>query len=80
MIVCIDPFHVAQWATDALDEVRRETWNDARQAGMTAHAKELKGARYALWRNPEDLTERQQAKLSWIKTANGPLYRPSLSG
>ncbi len=26
---CIDPFHVVQWATEALDEVRRETWRDA---------------------------------------------------
>jgi len=61
-VVCIDPFHVAMWATDALDEVRRETWNDARADGMKAYAKELKGARFALWRNPEDLTSRQEAK------------------
>ena len=26
-------------------------------------ARQLKGARYALWKNPEDLTERQTAKL-----------------
>lgn len=26
-----DPFHVVSWATDALDEVRREAWNDARK-------------------------------------------------
>ena len=26
---CIDPFHVVQWANDALDEVRREAWRDA---------------------------------------------------
>ena len=25
-----DPFHVVAWATDALDEVRRGAWNDAR--------------------------------------------------
>ena len=25
-----DPFHVVKWATDALDEVRRGAWNDAR--------------------------------------------------
>jgi transposase len=28
---CIDPFHVVQWATDALDEVRRDVWRDARK-------------------------------------------------
>lgn len=26
-----DPFHIVKWATDALDEVRREAWNDARR-------------------------------------------------
>lgn len=26
-----DPFHVVKWATEALDEVRREAWNDARR-------------------------------------------------
>ena len=26
---CIDPFHVVQWATNALDEVRRIAWRDA---------------------------------------------------
>ena len=26
---CVDPFHVVEWAMDALDEVRREVWRDA---------------------------------------------------
>jgi len=26
-----DPFHIIQWATNALDEVRRDSWNDARR-------------------------------------------------
>ena len=29
---CIDPFHVVSWATDALDEVRRTVWREAKQA------------------------------------------------
>lgn len=41
--LCTDGFHVVQWATGALDEVRREVWNEARRGGMTEHAKELKG-------------------------------------
>jgi len=40
-VLCTDGFHVVSWATDALDEVRREVWNEARRAGMTAHAEEL---------------------------------------
>ena len=32
--LCTDAFHVVSWATEALDEVRREVWNEARTAGM----------------------------------------------
>ena len=76
--LCIDSFHVVQWATDALDEVRREVWNEARRLGMREHAKELKGCRFALWRNPEDLTARQEARLSAIARVNSRLYRAYL--
>src|SRR4029078_6541471 len=77
---CADPFHVVGWATEALDAVRREAWSNARRARPTpphgwahgrgaarapgaAHA--LRRARYALWKNPENLTDRQHAKLDW---------------
>jgi transposase len=75
---CMDPYHVVAWATKALDEVRRDVWNAARKGGMKALATELKGARYALWKNPEDLTEAQAAKLAWVAKANAPLYRAYL--
>jgi len=26
---CVDPFHVVEWAMEALDEVRREIWREA---------------------------------------------------
>ena len=76
--LCIDPFHVVSWATDALDEVRREVWNAARRAGQKAIAKDVKGARWALWRNPEDLSPRQTAKLADIAASNKKLYRAYL--
>jgi len=76
--VCLDPFHVVKWATDALDVVRRQVWNDARHAGMTGVARSLKDSRYALWKNPEDLTGRQRAKLAMIQDTNKPLYRAYL--
>ncbi len=38
----------------------------------------MKGSRYALWKNPEDLTERQPAKLAWIAKHNNRLYRAYL--
>ena len=75
---CVDPFHVIQLAGDALDEVRREVWNEARKAGQTQLARELKGARFALWKNPERLTDRQAAKLSHIQHTNQRLYRAYL--
>lgn len=34
-----------------------------------------KGARFALWKKPEKLTDRQQAKLAWIQKLNAPIYR-----
>ncbi len=71
---CIDPFHVVALATDALDQVRRDVWNEARQAGDRAGARWLKGARWALWKNPERLTDLQGAKLELIKQTNEPLY------
>lgn len=74
----MDVFHVVSWATDALDEVRRETWNDARRAGMRDLALGLKGARYALWKNPEDLTAGQAAKLADVARINSRLYRAYL--
>lgn len=77
-VLCIDPFHVVQWASRALDDVRREVWNAARRGGQRALARELKGARFALWKNPEDLTERQQAKLALIEKTNHRLYRAYL--
>jgi transposase len=65
-------------ATDALDEVRRQVWNEARRSGNKQLAKDLKGARFALWKKPENLTDRQQAKLAWIQTLNAPIYRAYL--
>lgn len=76
--VCLDPFHVVSWATDALDQVRREVWNVARRAGHTQLARDLKGMRFALWKNPLDLTRRQDAKLANIARTNKPLYRAYL--
>jgi len=76
--LCLDPFHVVKLATDALDEVRREVWNDARRRGDTAGARWLKGARWTLWKRPERLSERQQAKLATIEKVNRRLYRAYL--
>lgn len=88
---CADPFHVVAWATDALDFVRRQAWNNAAgrrstttvqmrrgKNGALGEARALKHSRYALWKNPEDLTDRQSAKLAWIATTHPQLYRAYL--
>jgi transposase len=75
---CADAFHIVAWAGDALDQVRRDTWNAARKGGMSVQARDLKGARYALWKNPQHLTTRQQAKLAWVAKVNQRLYRAYL--
>jgi len=87
---CADPFHVVAWATDALDLVRRQAWRDARNAGQTRRraprralestgdARRLQHTRYALWKNPENLTDRQRDKLAWIAKTDPRLYRAYL--
>lgn len=100
-IRCADAFHVVSWATEALDVVRRQAWNDARALARTEptgrpgrprkdgaqasgprpghdRARALKYARYALWKNPENLTSKQQTKLDWIATTDPVLYRAYL--
>ena len=91
-IRCADPFHVVGWATEALDAVRRQAWSDARRANTRPHgwahgrrstvstgpALALRRARYALWKNPENLTDRQHAKLDSIAKTDPRLYRAYL--
>jgi transposase len=48
--------------------------NQPRHAGAEL-VKTLSRSRYALWKNPENLTTRQQAKLDWIAKTDPRLYR-----
>jgi transposase len=88
-MLCADAFHVVSWATQALDEIRVQAWRQARAAGQVTAlrrrgravrgsagpALDLMRARYALWKNPEDLTTSQQAKLAWIAKTHPYLHR-----
>jgi hypothetical protein len=55
-------------------------WNTARggTGGRTRRSVTLKGARWALWRNPNTLTEKQRRTLAFIQITNKPLYRAYL--
>jgi transposase len=77
-IMCLDPFHVVQWATRAVDAVRRSVWNELRRSGDKARAAAMQGSRWALWKNPEDLTPSQRSTLATIERDNRKLYRAYL--
>ena len=74
----IDPFHVVMWATKALDEVRRSMWNELRGSGRHGQAATLKATRWALVKNPEDLSGEQRSTLAQIAVTNKGLYRAYL--
>lgn len=44
----------------------------------TPHHARCWASRYALWRNPENLTTRQQAKLAWIARTDPTPHRACL--
>jgi transposase len=92
-VLCADPFHIVKWAVDALDEVRRQAWRAARKAGhtvgygsqdgrkrriSTGPARAYRRVRWALWKNPDNLTDHQRAKLDWIAKTDPRLYRAYL--
>ena len=54
--------------------MRRGVWNASRKGGEEDTAKVVNGARFALLRNPENLTDRQKEKLSTLEALNEPLY------
>jgi transposase len=73
--IVIDNYHVVQLATKALDEVRREHWNELRQAGEKGAARAFKDARWSLLKNPGDLTDRQLDTLTALQAAGGKVPR-----
>ncbi len=85
-----DPFHVVAWAIDALDIERRRAWNHAkgrqstrglglaRQGRSTGDAQRISHARFALWKNADDLTGRQRHQLAWIAKTDERLWRAYL--
>jgi transposase len=77
-VQCMDPFHVVKWATDALDKMRREEWREMRFWGRRTSAHRLKGARWALLKNEDDLTAEQAEILRELRRLNEPLWRAHL--
>ena len=77
-VICFDPFHVVKLVTDALEAVRRQVWQAARSLPDQHIAKTFKGARWALLKNPADLSAAQDETLQAMKRAGGMLWRAYL--
>ena len=99
--IVMDPFHVVQWMTEALEEVRRSEWRVANAKAKAAIPKrdragrpkkgeetpaearalkdladDIKGTRWALLKNPDELTDSQRAKLRALRgRAGSRLFR-----
>jgi transposase len=74
-IICLDTFHVVGWATKALDECRRGEWNRLRQHGGANIARQVKGLRWILLRNWENLTSNQRDVIRDLEETNRRLTR-----
>ncbi len=73
--VVLDRFHVQRLASDAVDQVRRDQW---RELQGTDEGRVVKKTRFALLKNPWNLTPRETTKLSQVQKDNAPLYRAYL--
>lgn len=70
--ICMDPFHVVQWMTRAVDEVRRAIWRKERDGeGGSA----IKSTRWILLTGKEHLKAPQQDVLERLQRENKPLYK-----
>lgn len=72
--IAIDPFHAVKLVTDALDMVRRAVWQQMRATDPTA-AHTFKGARWALLKRPDHLTDDQAGTLRKLRRRGGELWR-----
>ena len=72
--IVFDRFHVARLAQDAVTEVRRDQMRRLEPEDRAA----IKGTRWALLKNPENLRATEKAKLQLVRKSNHPLYRAYL--
>jgi len=73
--IVFDRFHVQRLVSDALDEVRRA---QVRFVGLGEKGRAIKHSRFALLKNPWNLTRKEKEKLSDLQRTNAQLYRAYL--
>ena len=69
--ICLDSYHVVAWANEALEKVRRRLAAELRATGTAA----LADTRWAVIKNPADLTTGQRTTIAALARINSPLYR-----
>ncbi len=74
--IVFDRFHVQAVVSGAVDEVRREEWRCTTKG--SPERKALKRSRYALLKNPWNLTTKQEMKLASLQETNKRIYRAYL--
>jgi transposase len=72
--VCFDPFHVVKLANEAIDKCRRWAWNELRRRGEHT-ARWVKHTRWALVKDPGDLSASQRLVLEELRRSRSVLYR-----
>jgi transposase len=88
---CVDPFHVIKLANEAIDKARRATWNVERRAHpkpqrprgrppkgsppTPTRPRWVKHTRWALLKDPDQLTEAQLDVLHRLRREQSVLYR-----
>ena len=81
-----DSFHIVSRMSDAPDQVRKRVRNQARRGNDKTATEAMRGVRYAVPKNPEDLTERQdtdprgQPYRSWNSSGRSRTSPPDKPG
>ena len=76
--IVYDLFNVLKLASEAVDEVRRAKVRQLNELDAPEEAAATKKSRYALLKNPWDLSSKEWDKLAAIQKHNAPLYRAYL--
>ncbi|WP_040884752.1 ISL3 family transposase [Janibacter sp. HTCC2649] len=80
-IHCADPFHIVQWAGDALDACRRQVWNSVRirqkrgSGAATGAGVPVKNIMWTLRMNPDRWGDQHVESMSWLAATHPDLHR-----
>jgi transposase len=72
--IVFDHFHVVKLINKKIDELRRQSVDEAQRLGIQAQ----KGQRWAILKNPENLTDKQRHLLDQLLQLNTPLAKAYL--